>query len=417
MQAVDDVDPFAASPAWYICPMERNIRLYPWFEFCRNLLFWQATWFLYLQNELSAAEAILLYAVYDLSTTVLEVPSGYMSDRIGRRITLILSGALSFLAMLLLAVGEGFAVFAMAQILMGAGMAFVSGTDSALLYESLEAEGRGAEIEPQNLTAWRYSFLALALSAVLGGAAALWIPALPFLASAAAYAAMLTITLRFTEPPHRRAATSEWQRLQHLLGRFHIPALRWLFALGVLMYGFSHIPFVFGQPFIAEALSTAGLSAEAPLVSGAVTALMMAVSLLTSLIAAGLRTRIGLGALLLLAFSLQVSLAAALSLSGSVLAISFLLLRMVPDSLSTPFIIAHVQPLLGDDSRATFLSMKSLFGRLAFAISLTIAAASTTAVGEMSRGELQTVLATYAIGGAVCLMALALTMRRAGLQA
>lgn len=400
----------------YLPRMDSNIRLFPWFEFCRNLLFWQATWFLYFQQELSAAEAILLYAVYDLATTALEVPSGYLSDRIGRRITLILSGIFGVLAMLLLASGSGFVVFILAQILLGTGMAFVSGTNSALLYESLVAEGRGEEVEAQNLTAWRYSFTALAVSAVLGGVAALWWSALPFFATAVAYAVMLAITLRFTEPPHSDAVASEWERLRHLLARFHTPALRWLFALGVLMYGFSHIPFVFGQPFIADALGTAGLSADAPLVSGVVTALMMAVSLLTSLVAPRLRKRIGLGPLLLIAFGLQVGLAAVLSLSGSVLAISFLLLRMVPDSLSTPFIIAHVQPLLGDDSRATFLSMKSLFGRLAFSISLAVAAASTTAVGEMTRDDLQTVLSTYAIGGALCLIALALTVTRAALR-
>ena len=28
----------------------RNVALYPWFRFCRGLLFWQAVWFLYFQN-------------------------------------------------------------------------------------------------------------------------------------------------------------------------------------------------------------------------------------------------------------------------------------------------------------------------------------------------------------------------------
>jgi len=68
--------------------MNRNIRLYPWFKFVQQLIFWQATWFLYFETHLSAAEAILLYVVSDISTTALEVPSGYMSDRVGRKFTL-----------------------------------------------------------------------------------------------------------------------------------------------------------------------------------------------------------------------------------------------------------------------------------------------------------------------------------------
>ena len=43
----------------------RNISLYPWFKFFQNLLFWQATWFLFFQSELSAAEAILIYVFAD----------------------------------------------------------------------------------------------------------------------------------------------------------------------------------------------------------------------------------------------------------------------------------------------------------------------------------------------------------------
>jgi len=35
--------------------MARNIRLHRWSRFLRNLLFWQAVWFLYFQYVLSAA--------------------------------------------------------------------------------------------------------------------------------------------------------------------------------------------------------------------------------------------------------------------------------------------------------------------------------------------------------------------------
>ena len=139
-----------------------NIALYPWFRVLKSLVFWQAVWFLYFQNTLSAAEAILLYAVYDVATTALEVPSGYMSDRLGRRLTLIASALAGLAGSMLLAFGDSFFVFALGQVLLGASAAFLSGTDSALLYESLVAAGRQDEIEEQELKAWRFSFSALA---------------------------------------------------------------------------------------------------------------------------------------------------------------------------------------------------------------------------------------------------------------
>ncbi|MEL6766092.1 MAG: MFS transporter [Pseudomonadota bacterium] len=393
----------------------RNVALYPWLRFFQGLIFWQAVWFLYFQSELSAAEAILLYAIYDIGTTALEVPSGWMSDRVGRRLTLIASAAVGLAGGLLLAVGEGFAAFALAQVLLGASMAFASGTDSALLYESLAAEGREGEIEQAELTAWRYSFSALALSAFTGGIMALWEPSLPFFAGAAAFGGMLWAALRMAEPPRSTPARregGELARAASLGAAFREPVLCWIFALSVLMYGYSHIPFVFGQPFIETALAEAGLAADAPAVSGAVVTVMMLLSLLASLLAGGIRRRIGLGATLLLAFGMQIALTGMLALTNDLLVIALLFLRMVPDALSRPFILARIQPMLASESRATYLSLQSFAGRLLFAGSLILASAGTSAAGEMSYAEIQGVLGAYAIAGLLALGALAVASRR-----
>ena len=396
--------------------MTRNVALFPWFRFFQSLLFWQATWFLYFQNELSASEAILLYAVFDLSVTVLEVPSGYMSDRIGRRFTLIMSSLAFLLGLALLSFGGSFAVFIAGQMLLGAGSAFNSGTDTALLYQSLVASGRKSEMEAQTLRAWRVGFSALAVSAVIGGTVALWSDRAPFVLSALAMCALFGIALQFREPPRDGDDISEAMRVRQLMESLRKPVLMWIFALGVVMYGFSHIPFVFGQPFIAEALEPTGLAESAPLVSGTITALMMGLSLLVSLIAPSLRARLGLGVLLLCAFGIQIGLAGLLALSGSVLVIAVLLLRMVPDSLSTPFIIAHLQPLLEDDTRATFLSIKSLAGRVAFAASLWLASANTSAVDEMPLSDVQSILGWYALVGIGLLVALGIAASRIRLE-
>ena len=389
--------------------MQRNIKLYPWYRFLRNLSFYQAVWFLYFQSNLSAAEAILLYAIYDITTTVLEVPSGYLSDRYGRRLTLIFSALAGLAGAVLLWLGNGFGAFALGQALLGAHAAFASGTDTSLYYESLAAEGREEEVEAGEVIAWRYSFTGLALSAFLGGGMALIDPVLPFVATALAFVALLVVTLLLKEPTNGDAApTSETLRLAHLWAALKNPVLAWLFAIGVLMYGFSHIPFVFGQPFIAEALETAGYRAEAPLVSGIVTAAMMLLSVLVSLGAPALRKKTRLELMLLFAFGLQIGIAVVLATTNAPWIILVLLLRMVPDALSTPFIVARIQPLLEADSRATFLSLKSLTGRLLFAASLWAAAISTTDAGAMPYEDIQTVLWTYAAFGFASFAALAL---------
>lgn len=392
--------------------MERNLKLYPWFKFLRNLSFWQAVWFLYFQQELSASDAILLYAVYDIGTTVLEVPSGYMSDRLGRRITLLLSALTGLLGTVLLALGDSFLDFALAQLCFGASAAFVSGTDSALLYQSLAALGRQQEIEAQELRAWRFGFTALAISAFLGGVMALWGYIVPIAAGFVTMTGLLILIFAFREPPSEpREASGEWARLASLKASLSEPVLIWLFVLMVLMYGFSHIPFVFGQPFILEALAARGLDGNAPLVSGIVSSGMMVLSVIASLYAARLREGLGLVPIVLLAFGMQIALAGVLALSNSAIVIAFLFLRMVPNALAQPFISARVQSMLRDDSRATYVSVQSFFGRLLFASTLYLAAGSASDRGAMAYPEMQLILASYAGIGLVLLCGLALVAR------
>lgn len=393
----------------------RNIALYPWFKFCQNLLFWQAIWFLFLQSELSAAEAILLYAVYDIATTVLEVPSGYMSDRWGRRRTLIVSALAGLVSGLLFTFGSGFWVFAAAQFAMGAHIAFASGTDGALLFESLAEEGRAEDIEKEEVRAFRFGFSALAISALLGGGLALWGLRLPFAANALAFAALVWIAFALAEPGRARRETdtvTEGARLHSLRDALTHPTLMWLFALSVLFYGFSHLPFVFGQPFILEVLGGVEFTANAAILSGGVTALMMLLSVASSWLAPGLRKRLGLFRLLLLAFGLQIILAAGLALSASLFAVALLLLRKVPDSFAQPFIAARIQPMLKDEVRATYVSIRSLTARLLFAASLALASVQASKVGLMSMDEIQGILTAYALVGLAALVTLAALGRK-----
>lgn len=393
--------------------MQRNIALYPWFKFVQQLLFWQAIWFLYFEARLSAAEAILLYVVADLATTVLEVPSGYMSDRLGRRKTLLAAAISYVLATALLVVGEGFAQFALANILLGAAWAFASGTDSALLFQSLKAEGRASEVEAQELRAWRFSFTALALSALIGGALALYGEKLPYIATAVAAVGLLILTTLLREPP-ASPQSAHRENLRTIGASLGQPTLLWLLCLWLATYAFSHIPFVFGQPFIREAMTAAGYGAETPLVSGVVTFLMMSLSVAVSLMAPALRRALGLPGILLLALAMQVGLTAALALSNSLFVIALLLLRMVPDSLSTAFMLARIQPLLPDTIRATYLSLQSLAGRLVFSATLSLAAIYAPADAAIAYADMQVILIAFTALGVVLLAFLAATARRSG---
>lgn len=390
----------------------RTIALYPWYRFLVSLTFWQATWFLYIQAELSAADAILMYVLFDISTTVLEVPSGYLSDRIGRRPTLIFAAVCGVLSGVLQAIGGSFMMFAAGQVLLGAAMAFASGTDSALLYETLRSSGRENEIEAQEVKAWRFGFTGLAVSAVIGGVMAASDPRIPYWAVSVSYALVALLLLRMRESSSAAGrAEANWWPAASLRQSFSHPVLRWLLVLSLLMYAFSHIPFVFGQPFIDAALKPLGWSEQATIVSGAVTAVMMGLSVLVSLFAPAIREKIGLIPMLLGAFAMQIALAAVLALSNSFIVIAILFLRMVPDSLSKPFIVARIQPLLSDDSRAVYMSLQSFAGRILFAGTLYLASLYGPEEGALDYQSLRVVLTAYVAFGVVCFTGLILWSR------
>lgn len=99
-------------------------------------------WFFFQDNGLNQIEYKLLVAVSSISVVLMEVPSGYVSDVIGRRNSLLIGVILNFLGFVTLSMGYTFYVFLIAQIFIGVGQSFISGSDSALLYDSLLAMRR-----------------------------------------------------------------------------------------------------------------------------------------------------------------------------------------------------------------------------------------------------------------------------------
>jgi MFS family permease len=92
----------------------------------------------YIDLGLSNEQAFQLKAVYSIAIVIFEIPSGYIADVLGRRTTLILGAFLGTMGFAFYTLGDGFIWFLMAEITLGIGQSFISGADSALLYDSLK---------------------------------------------------------------------------------------------------------------------------------------------------------------------------------------------------------------------------------------------------------------------------------------
>ena len=114
-----------------------------------------------------------------------------------------------------------------------------------------------------------------------------------------------------------------------------------------------------------------------------------------------LAARFGHKPTLLMAFAIQLGLVAVLAFSIHIAAIALLLLRMVPDALAKPLILAGVQPRLESSYRATFLSVQSLLGRLTLAASVLAGSYWLPGEGAFSAPALQALLTVYAAVGLI----------------
>lgn len=91
----------------------------------------------YQDNGLGMQEVFILQAIYSIAIVVLEIPSGYFADVLGRKNTLIIGSILGFMGYLVYSFSFGFWGFLVAEIVLGFGQSLISGADSALLYDTL----------------------------------------------------------------------------------------------------------------------------------------------------------------------------------------------------------------------------------------------------------------------------------------
>ena len=121
-------------------PYERNIRLISGIRVCFSMLFVIPVINLYWNRfGMDLVDIFWLHAIFAFSIVLLEIPTGYIGDKIGRKKTLILACGIAGISWILYALADSFLLFVLVEILLGMAFSFLSGTDTALLYESLEA--------------------------------------------------------------------------------------------------------------------------------------------------------------------------------------------------------------------------------------------------------------------------------------
>ena len=123
----------------------------------------------YQSNNMGMREIFVLKAIYSIAIVVMEIPSGWMADVWGRKKTLLLGSILGSLGFLVYSFSYGFWAFVIAEIILGIGHSFVSGADSAMLYDSLKADNKTSEYTRKEGKITSLGNFAEAIAGVVGG--------------------------------------------------------------------------------------------------------------------------------------------------------------------------------------------------------------------------------------------------------
>lgn len=194
---------------------------------------------------MSVQEIMWLQGSFGLAMLLLEFPSGYLADRIGYRRSLIIASFTQIVGWGIYAWATTFPQIVLAEMILGGGFALVSGSDQALLYESL------LETDQEELYAkWsgRMKFwgqFGEGSAAVFAGSLYAYANRSPFMIEIVVWLVAIVVAFRIVEPNrHRPPSKDNWAQIKRMLGRVMVdnPALRTTFFTIILLGMSSFIP-------------------------------------------------------------------------------------------------------------------------------------------------------------------------------
>lgn len=173
----------------------------------------------YRAGGLADTQVFLVQAIYTAAILLLEIPSGYFADVWGRRTALVLGALFLALGLGVYSLSAGFWGFACAEILLAVGNSMRSGTDVAMIYDSLRQirqTERYAQIQGRMEFATR---IGTGLASICGGLLALVFLRLPFYVNIIDGLIMTAIALTLVEPERERpAAGNPWRNILRVVG-------------------------------------------------------------------------------------------------------------------------------------------------------------------------------------------------------
>lgn len=232
----------------------QNVRLLKIFNFLIGLSLFAPLAIIYF-SRVSGSYVLgaSIFGITMLTSAIGEVPTGIISDRVGRKGTIVLGSWARVVAFILYAIGLSYWWLVVGAIFEGLSRAFYSGNNNALLYDTLADEGIEGEYEEHLGKTSSTEQLAAGISALLGGIIATFSFTYLLWLSVAAQGVMLYVSYLFFEPKSRRKLdTNIYAHIKEALAIFRTnKKLRLLSLTSIIDYSFSEMMYQFRATFIS----------------------------------------------------------------------------------------------------------------------------------------------------------------------
>ena len=192
----------AMNPSMRNIPLLYIIRISKWFNLVMPIVV-----IFYTDTGMNMQEIFILKSIYSIGIVAMEIPSGWMADVWGRRATLILGSILGAVGFTVYALTHSFLWFIVAEVILGVGYSFVSGADSAMLYDTLLENNREKQYVKQEGRITSAGNFAEALAGIAGGLLAAIALRTPFYFQVLVASMAIPASWKLIEPQfHRKQA-------------------------------------------------------------------------------------------------------------------------------------------------------------------------------------------------------------------
>ncbi len=323
-----------------------------------QVLFWKS-------NGLNMTQIMSLQSIFAITAVILEIPSGYFSDIHGRRKSIIISSIFFFFAIVAYATGSSYLQFAIAELCFGIAVSFISGSDHALLYDTLvdiKKEKQYKKILGDSIAIYMMS---IAAGNIIGGYVGQINLRWTFYIMLPLYFLNIFVAISYKEPKRHKLIIEK--NYMHTLLKIlkediiNNKKLRWIIIYSSLVYSFAQAALWLYQPYFQHI----GLTITQ---FGFVFASFQVVAALSSKSAHIIENKIG-RKISLISLMLFTALGYLLmSYVTFIFGFVFCYLHQFVRGFSKVTINDEINQLTNSKIRATVLSVKSMASRLIYAI-------------------------------------------------